>query len=350
MEGEAMGKLDDLPGYQAGSVPQYYEYHSEVDFLDEIEAIWGQKWGAQGIGALREVAMSIPTEMETAAIFKEDPSFFLDSVPGGNRDLPKMQDQVRGLMETYRGLGVKVREMTYPPDAHSAYGPLKRSISVAAAFVINGGAILGREAAPYSRGRSRYIAEFLISIGCPILYTIHGKGVAAMAGVRMADDFVILMLSTDMNQEAIDQIRPLLERAGYRIWVAHSPGPLYEYHPEVPGWCHPDMWIAPLDRDLALIYPPWCDFNTIRYLKEIGYRLIEAPRAEQERVFPVNMITLEPGRVIMTNGAPETKRLIEAEGVEAIEVEYDEVVRYGGSIRCTTMQLVRDPGPRFFEP
>lgn len=344
-----MTRLNDLPGFKSGYVPQYYEYHSQVDYLDELEAIWGQKWGAQGIGRLRDVALTIPTEMETSPIYEEEPSFFQDPLPGGKRDLPKMREQVIGLMETYRSLGINVREFEYPKDAHGAYGPLKRSISLAAAFVINGGAILGREPPPYIRGRTRYIAEFLINIGCPILYTVHGKGIAAMAGRRMADDFVIFMLSTDMNQEALDQIQPVLERAGYHIWVARSPGPLYHWHPEVNGWCHPDMWIAPLDRKLALIYPPWCDYETIRYLLGLGYRLIEVPREEQERIFPVNLMIVEPRRVIMIKGAPETKKLLEAEDVEVIEVDYDEVTHYGGSIRCTTMQLMRDPGPKVFE-
>jgi N-dimethylarginine dimethylaminohydrolase len=144
-------------------------------------------------------------------------------------------------------------------------------------------------------------------------------------------------------------VRPILEAAGYRIWVASSPGPLYDFHPEVPGWMHADMWIAPLDQDLALVYPPWCDFETIRYLQSIGYRLIEAPRVEQETVTPVNLITIEPRKVVMPAGAPRTRTLLEAEGVETIEVEYTEVIKYGGGIRCTTMQLVRDPGPEVFD-
>ena len=35
---------------------------SKVSYLDELELIWGKRWGAQGIGRLREVAMVRPTE------------------------------------------------------------------------------------------------------------------------------------------------------------------------------------------------------------------------------------------------------------------------------------------------
>jgi N-dimethylarginine dimethylaminohydrolase len=141
----------------------------------------------------------------------------------------------------------------------------------------------------------------------------------------------------------------VLERAGYHLWVARSPGALYDYHPEVPGWIHADMWIAPLDTRLAMIYPPWCDYETIRYLRSIDYRLLEVPRDEQERSWPLNMITVEPRKVIMAEGSPRTRAMLEAEDVEVIEVPYDNVHRYGGGIRCTTMQLLRDPGPKVFD-
>ena len=109
------------------------------------------------------------------------------------------------------------------------------------------------------------------------------------------------------------------------------------------------MWIAPLDARLAIIYPPWCDFETIRYLRSIDYKLLEVPREEQEKVWPLNMITIAPKKVVMVAGAPRTRALLEDEGVEVTEVPYQEVQLYGGGIRCTTMQLLRDPGPRVFE-
>lgn len=346
-ETSAEEQLRRFPGFEPGAVPQYAQYHEEVGFLDEIEAIWGQRWGAAGIGRLREVAMTPPTDAEVLDVYEREPAFF--AFDGHLPDLGRMREQHAALQDTYRDHGVDVRSFEYPETPRSAYGVMKRAVSAAAGFVIDGGAIIAREAAPYWRGRSRYISQYLQSIGCPILYTVHGHGVCeGGAFTRMADDLIIAMLSTDCNRDGLEQIEPVLERAGYHVWTAHSPGPLRAYHPEIFGWMHADMWIAPLDRDLALVYPPWCDFETIRYLRSIGYRLIEADRAEQESFAPANLITLDPRKVIMTAGAPVTRKRLEAEGVEVIEVEYDEVIPYGGGIRCTTMQLVRDSGPKVF--
>jgi len=342
-------ELASFPYYEHGKTPQYHKYHAEVSYLDELELIWGKPWGAQGIGRLREVAMVPPTETEVKKIYERDSAFFV--FDGNTPDLSLMQEQHAALADLYRSLDITVHYQTWAEDPpRSAYGPLKRSISAAAGFVVNGGAIIPRESAPYWRGRSRYVSKFLMEIGCPILYTVHGHGVCEIgASTRMSDDFIVLMLSTDCNMEGAEQVIPILKRAGYReVWLARSPGPLYRYEENVPGWMHADMWIAPIDERTALIYPPWCDYETIRRLHAIGYDLIEVPHEEIWH-FPTNAITIEPRLMIMNAAAEKTRKLLEARKVEVIPVDYSEVHKYGGGIRCNTMQLIRDEGPRTFD-
>jgi N-dimethylarginine dimethylaminohydrolase len=50
----------------------------------------------------------------------------------------------------------------------------------------------------------------------------------------------------------------------------------------------------------------------------------------------------------MNAAAQKTRQLLEKHAVEVITVEYDEVHKYGGGIRCNTMQLIRDQGPSTF--
>ena len=218
--------LRSFPFYEEGKVPQYQKYHAKVSYLDELELIWGKRWGAQGIGRLREVAMVRPTETEVKKLYEEDSAFFVFN--GTTPDLRLMQEQHLNLARTYEKLGIKVYYSSWSEETpRSAYGPMKRSISAAAGFVINGGAIIPREATPYWRGRSRYVSQFLMGLGCPILYTVHGNGVCEIgASTRMSDDFIVLMLSTDCNREGADQVIPILHRAGYKeVHLAHSPGP-----------------------------------------------------------------------------------------------------------------------------
>ena len=125
--------LNEFPFYEEGKVPQYHRYHAEVSYLDELELIWGKPWGAQGIGRLREVAMVRPTETEVKKLYEQDSSFFV--FDGNTPDLKLMQEQHQNLARTYENLGIKVHYVNWSEDPpRSAYGPLKRSISAAAAL------------------------------------------------------------------------------------------------------------------------------------------------------------------------------------------------------------------------
>jgi hypothetical protein len=42
--------LSRFPAYEPGCVPQYSEYHAEVDFLDELESIWAAAGVHRGSG------------------------------------------------------------------------------------------------------------------------------------------------------------------------------------------------------------------------------------------------------------------------------------------------------------
>jgi N-dimethylarginine dimethylaminohydrolase len=81
----------------------------------------------------------------------------------------------------------------------------------------------------------------------------------------------------------------------------------------------------------------------------LGYKLIEVSQEEQMKYFVCNAITLEPRRIMMIKGASNAVKALRSEKVDVIEVPYDEVMKYGGGIRCTTMQLLRDEGPRLFD-
>src|ERR1700704_3136228 len=91
--------LKDFPYYEEGKVPQYHKYHANVSFLDELELIWGKRWGAQGIGRLREVAMVRPTETEVKKLYEQDSAFFV--FDGKTPDLALMQRQHLSLARLY---------------------------------------------------------------------------------------------------------------------------------------------------------------------------------------------------------------------------------------------------------
>ena len=75
-EQSAFDSLSVFLFYKKDKPTRYYKYHSEVDYLDEIEKISRKKWGAQGVGRLREVAVIKPTEVEVDPLFERYLTFF----------------------------------------------------------------------------------------------------------------------------------------------------------------------------------------------------------------------------------------------------------------------------------
>jgi len=63
--------LESLPWFESGKPLRNYMLH-ETDLYDEVEQIWGRPWGAEGIGTLREVLVSRPTENEIRPEYAEE--------------------------------------------------------------------------------------------------------------------------------------------------------------------------------------------------------------------------------------------------------------------------------------
>src|SRR5947207_5307069 len=68
--------LTRYPDYRGDLPPDVYQLH-RFGHLDEYETEWGRRWGANGIGRLRDVALSRPTEYEVLDLWLKHPKFFL---------------------------------------------------------------------------------------------------------------------------------------------------------------------------------------------------------------------------------------------------------------------------------
>src|ERR671933_1966719 len=96
--------LESLPWFESGKPLRNYMLH-ETDLYDEVEQIWGQRWGAEGIGTLREVLVSRPTENEIRPEYAEEWQYYYSSADG-NADLGKLQYQYDEYYELLREHGV----------------------------------------------------------------------------------------------------------------------------------------------------------------------------------------------------------------------------------------------------
>lgn len=336
--------LENYPDYVPGKPPQLEKLHS-ISYLDEMERIWGRKWGGyQGIGKLREVALIKPTEVEINKLWEKDLTFFM--MRFGKPDLDLLLKQHDAYAKVLEANGVKIHWMTIE-DNMGAYGPMRKLYMASEVMVINGGAILSRFGhGSWKRGLNPHFQKFLTSIGCPILYMVHGNGICEVGPWRpVAENAIIGHMGSAANQDGIDQVLSVLKRNGFEeIHIAQMQTIMDT--PEAGGEFHVDMVIGILDIRKAVVYPANLDYNIYKWFKEHKFDLVEIPPDEHKRYVPANLVTLEPGRVIMPAGAEKTIRAVRKLGVKVIEIETVELLKGGtNGLSCTTLVLVRDPGP-----
>ncbi len=337
--------IEDYPDYVPDKPPQLDALH-RIGYLDELERIWGKRWGSQGIGRLREVALlKAKPAYEGHPFFKRYPDFFLLR-HNPNPDMELFVEHQAAYARALEGNGVKVHWLEFE-NPIGAYGPMRKVFIAAAVRIFRGGAILPRGGeASYCRGYEREFQKMLTGLGCPILHQVIGHGIyEAGAIMPVAEDVLVAGLSCALNPEGLEQITPVLKRCGVKeIHASHMQTIMDSFASG--GEFHIDMALGVVGLRKAIVYPAALDYQTYWWLKEKGFQLAEIPPDEQRKYSPANLLVLGPDKVVMAKGAVKTIEAVRQMGVEVIEIE-TEGIQQGGvnGISCITMQLVREPGP-----
>ena len=214
-------------------------------------------------------------------------------------------------------------------------------------LIIRGGAIVHRTAIAGKRGQERWITELLASLGCPILFTIHGSAIHETRGnvVFLDPKHAIQATSVRSNMEGVRQIEPVLREAGVEEFhVANLPS-YWDSMGRTGGAMgfHLANVLNMADEKLAVVHSGALPYDTLRYLQNKGIRLIDTP--EEEAINQAaNLLTIQPGVVMMASGNPVTTAALLPEGVRVIELAV-EPARFGSGPLCMVGPLVRDDGP-----
>ncbi|MEZ0235086.1 MAG: arginine deiminase family protein [Actinomycetota bacterium] len=114
-------------------------------------------------------------------------------------------------------------------------------------------------------------------------------------------------------------------------------------HAEGPEAClHLMSFISPLDHDLAVVYLPMMPVRLVELLRERGIGLVEVPDEEFDTQGP-NVLALAPRVALAVDGNPESRRRMEAAGVDVRTFAGSEISRKGdGGPTCLTRPLDRD--------
>ena len=187
------------------------------------------------------------------------------------------------------------------------------------------------------RGEPSAAGKYLSELGIPLLGAITGEGRLEGGDLIWLDERTLAIgQGYRTNEEGIRQLKELTAGAVDEFIVVPLPhwrGPKDVFHLMTT--------ISPVDLDLAVVYSRLLPVPFRQWLINRGMKLVELPDSEF-RSMGCNILATSPRKCIMLAGNPQTKRMLEDEGVEVSEYVGEEISRKGaGGPTCLTRPVVR---------
>jgi dimethylargininase len=245
-------------------------------------------------------------------------------------DLLLAQQEHDAFVNTLLGHGIEViyHDVDLPHHADAIFVHDPTIVTDQGAIILN----MGKE---LRQGEEAAMAAMFQKLGVPIHYTLHGEAKAEGGDLLWLDQHTLAVgLGFRTNAEALRQLRQALPQ------VELVPVELPYY--EGPEAClHLMSFISLVDHDLAVVYLPLMPIPFWRLLKDRGFRLVEVPGEEFLTMGP-NVLALAPGKCLMLQHNPITRRRLEAAGCQVLLYRGDEIsLKAEGGATCLTRPILR---------
>ena len=212
------------------------------------------------------------------------------------------------------------------PDSIYAYDPV---------LMTDRGAILLRPGKPGRRREPDAVAIDLRDAGVPMAGRLEEPACAEGGDIFWLDEGTLVVgRGYRTNDDGIDALRGLLPEVEVLAFdLPHQRGPR--------ECLHLLSLLSPLAEDLVVCYPPLMPVRLMEELVARGIAYVEVPDEEFGTMGP-NVLALAPRVGLALAGNPETKRRMQAAGVEVRTYRGDEISRKGdGGPTCLTRPLLR---------
>jgi N-dimethylarginine dimethylaminohydrolase len=178
--------------------------------------------------------------------------------------------------------------------------------------------------------------RFFESIDVAVREGIEGKGTIEGGDATWLDPMTLAVgRGYRTNAEGIAQLTELLPAD---VEVVPVPLPHWKGPSDV---FHLMSMLSPLAEDLLLVYSPLLPVPFREWLLGRGFGLVEVPDEEFESM-ACNVLAVAPRKVVAVDGSPETRRRMEAAGVEVHTYRGSEIsVKGCGGPTCLTRTLER---------
>jgi dimethylargininase len=248
----------------------------------------------------------------------------------GEPDPGRLEDEHAAFRELLVEAGAEVVVAGTPhaldPDAIYVYDP---------ALVADAGAIMLRPGKEGRRGEVEVMTADFVEAGVPTAARLQAPATAEGGDTLWLDENTLLVgRGHRTNDEGIAELAealPGIDVLAFDLPHLHGSGEVL----------HLLSLLSPLDVDLAVAYPPLMPVRLVELLAARGMELVEVPEEEFETMGP-NVLALGPRVALALEGNDETRRRMEAAGVDVRVYRGDEISRKGdGGPTCLTRPLLR---------
>jgi N-dimethylarginine dimethylaminohydrolase len=248
----------------------------------------------------------------------------------GEPDPGRLEDEHAAFRELLVEAGAEVVVAGTPhaldPDAIYVYDP---------ALVADAGAIMLRPGKEGRRGEVEVMTADFVEAGVPIAARLQAPATAEGGDTLWLDENTLLVgrgyRTNDGGIAELVEALPGVDVLAFDLPHLHGSGEVL----------HLLSLLSPLDVDLAVAYPPLMPVRLVELLAARGMELVEVPEEEFETMGP-NVLALGPRLALALEGNEETRRRMEAAGVDVRVYRGDEISRKGdGGPTCLTRPLLR---------
>ena len=176
-------------------------------------------------------------------------------------------------------------------------------------------------------------ADALAAVTAGVSTVAHLRAGTIEGGdVMLHTGSVLVGRSEETSSAGIDALQAALGDAGIDREVIPVPF-------SVPGIVHLDDHFNIVAPGTALIHPTVFSRPQMRWF-ERNFDLIHVTD-EEARAVQVNVLAIAPGTVVVAEGSERISGELRARDIEVLAIDYSEVTKMPGSLRCTTLPLTR---------
>ncbi len=235
--------------------------------------------------------------------------------------------QWRAMADAYVGAGVRVHLVEADPGlTHSVY-------TRDSTFMTPWGPVVTAIQTEARRRDYAVVARTYERLGIPIWNWVT-------AGYFEGGDFgiiepgrVLLGYTQDRStEEGAEQVRGWLEREGWEALTV----------PLGPQFVHLDAVVVMLAAKLALVCEDALERYVLDWFDASGIRRVPVSYRECVQLGG-NLVSLGGGRILSMAANTTVNARLRAEGLDVVEIEYDQMALCGGGVHCSCHELRRDP-------